>query len=373
MKIAAAGYFSISEDEFQVTCYWGSWSIYRKSIGKFTTDNLDPKLCSRIVYSFAGLSLDLGLTSLDPNADITLGGYSKVIALKQENPCLKVILAIGGWNEKSSKYSVMASTAERRTAFANSVLKFVAYYGFDGVDLDWEYPTFRGGIAEDQNTFPLLLQTLKDALQPWGYTLSIAVPMVESVIDNAYDIPSIAKSVDFVNLMAYDHVSSSSTETGLASPMTEIAKAVDLWLAKGLPPNKLLLGIPTYGHSFTLTDPANHGIGAPVTGPGDPGEYTGEYGFMAYYEILREMMAGGYKVKEVDGTIYAYSDDQWITYDNAAAVANKTQWAIEKGLKGVMIWSIETDDFLGNFGDRYPLLNAVNSVIRESQLYRKHP
>ncbi|CAH1956234.1 unnamed protein product [Acanthoscelides obtectus] len=356
---------------FQVTCYWGSWSIYRPDYGRFTTDNLDPKLCTTIVYAFAGLDLDLEITSLDPKADITEGGYSKVIALKEENPCLKVILAVGGSNEKSRKYSVMAHTVEGRTAFANSVLKFLAYYGFDGVDLDWEYPTLRGGIKDDYNNFPLVLQTLKQTLEPWGYVVSIAVSMSESIIRDTYDIQDIARSVDYVYLMAYDHVSASSPKTDLSAPMSEFTKAVNLWLENGLPADKLFLGIPFYGRSFILEDPTKNGIGAPVTGPGDPGAFSGEHGFLAYYEILGELMVGEYETKEEDGTIYSYNEDLWITYDNEASVKNKTHWAIAKGLKGVMIWSMENDDFGGQFGNRYPLLNAMNSAIKESKLYRK--
>lgn len=69
-----------------------------------------------------------------------LGNYYKTLQLKEQNPCLKVLIAIGGWTEGSEKYSVVAETEESRNEFADNAIKFVIYHGFDGLDIDWEYP-----------------------------------------------------------------------------------------------------------------------------------------------------------------------------------------------------------------------------------------
>ena len=61
--------------------------------------------------------------------------------MKEHNPCLKVLIAIGGWNEGSEKYSLLAETEESRNEFAEQAMRFMVYYGFDGLDIDWEYPT----------------------------------------------------------------------------------------------------------------------------------------------------------------------------------------------------------------------------------------
>lgn len=83
----------------------------------------------------------------------------------------------------------MAYSEESRENFADHVLKFIAYYGFDGLDLDWEYPTARGGIAEDKKNFVELLKIVKKKIAPWGYELSIAV----ALDTDYYDIASIAE------------------------------------------------------------------------------------------------------------------------------------------------------------------------------------
>lgn len=83
------------------------------------------------------------------------------MGLKQINPKLKVIASGGGWNEGSEKYSKMAANLTTRSVFVNSVFDFLVQHGFDGFDLDWEYPTERGGISADFENFITLLKELR--------------------------------------------------------------------------------------------------------------------------------------------------------------------------------------------------------------------
>lgn len=85
----------------------------------------------------------------------------------------------------------MSSTAESRAAFVESVLRFLVAYDFDGLDLDWEYPTERGGIPADKDNFSELLKLLKSRLSTWDLLLTIAVPISTEVSDKAYDLSAI--------------------------------------------------------------------------------------------------------------------------------------------------------------------------------------
>ena len=83
-----------------------------------------------------------------------------MVALKQRNPALKVMIAVGGWNNGGWVFSQMASTKYGRTQFIDSAMKLIMKYKFDGVDLDWEYPGVghRGGQPADKENFSLLIQ-----------------------------------------------------------------------------------------------------------------------------------------------------------------------------------------------------------------------
>ncbi|XP_060526893.1 acidic mammalian chitinase-like [Cylas formicarius] len=351
----------------EIVCYYGSWAIYRPDIGLFSTENIDPNLCTRIVYTFIGLDINLKLTSIDSYSDIDLGGFKNVTSLKEKNPCLKVVVAIGGWNEGSLKYSVMASTATSREEFANNALKFLAYYGFDGLDLDWEYPGSRGGISDDKGNFALLLGAVREKFEPWGFQLSIAVSIDESIAAAAYDVSAINGLVDYVHLMAYDYTTGTSDVTGLIAPLSAIKTSVNFWLDQGLSASKLVLGIPTYARYFVLEDENNHDLGAPVEEKKYGGTYTGEDGFLAYYE--RKMLMASYpncKTVTEDSNVYSYCEDEWMTYDTEETVAVKTQYALDLKLGGVMVWSLDTDDFSGYYGTKYPLLTAIYHTINGS-------
>ncbi|KAH1012330.1 hypothetical protein HUJ05_011506 [Dendroctonus ponderosae] len=73
---------SLQDGKTDIVCYYASWAVYRVNQGQFTTDKIDPTLCTKIVYSFAGLNIDLQVASIDNNADITLEEQSVCVAGK---------------------------------------------------------------------------------------------------------------------------------------------------------------------------------------------------------------------------------------------------------------------------------------------------
>ncbi|XP_028140848.2 chitotriosidase-1 [Diabrotica virgifera virgifera] len=349
--------------DVEVVCYWGSWSVYRKETGKFATKDIDVKSCTTVIYAFAGINLDQKTTSLDTYKDLDLKGFANFTALKQDNPCLTTMLAIGGWNEGSRKYSVMANSKQLREDFADSVIAFLAYYGFDGVDIDWEYPTTRGGIKEDGENFISLLQALKSRFEKYELKLSIAVSIDVDLINTAYVVPKLADLVDNVNVMAYDYVTSESNVTGLSSPLSKIKDTISHWLKAGLPSKKLYLGIPAYAKTFILANESNADIGAKVTGQGDPGEFTQEAGLLAYYEVKSLMNDPSEVATTVDDTNYFSFAQYWFTFDTPETVTTKVNYAMDQQLGGIMFWALELDDFNGDYGDKYPLLHAITDAI----------
>lgn len=99
---------------------------------------------------------------------------------------------MGGWNEGSYKYSTVAASPALRQTMVNNVIAFIDQYGFDGFDLDWEYPCQRGGADGDKANFVTLLGELKSALNAKGLPLSAAVSGGVASCELSYDIPGVA-------------------------------------------------------------------------------------------------------------------------------------------------------------------------------------
>jgi len=146
---------------------------------------------------------------------------------------------------------------------------------------------------------------------------------------------------------------------------------VENWLVQGADPQKLALGLAAYGRSFKLEDPNNHSYMAPVKlnyeglGSGSPGQYTGEGGFLAYYEICDKLLKHGWQSvydDEIESP-YAFGEGDWVGYDSPTSIVYKSKMAEHYGLGGIMWWAIDLDDFTGSFcgQGKYPLMTAAKN------------
>ena len=150
--------------------------------GKYLVDNIDPGKCSHLIYAFAVLDpAAYTIQVFDSWADIDNQMYAKFVALKKSNSNLKTMIAIGGWNDSqgTTKYSSLVADPAKITAFVNSVVAFLKTYGFDGLDIDWEYPS----SAADKTGYVNLLAALRSAFAPSGFLLSAAVSVGQETID----------------------------------------------------------------------------------------------------------------------------------------------------------------------------------------------
>ena len=135
------------------------------------------------MYAFAVLdSTTYKIDVFDPWADISLNGYSDFVAMKLKNPNLKVMISLGGWtdsNDGTRKYSKLVASSTNIAAFVNYATAFLAKYSFDGLDIDWEYPS----TAADQVGYSNLITALRTAFNAKGYLLSAAVSCNPTAID----------------------------------------------------------------------------------------------------------------------------------------------------------------------------------------------
>ncbi|XP_072397046.1 uncharacterized protein Cht6 isoform X1 [Diabrotica undecimpunctata] len=378
-----------SSQEMRVVCYYTNWSIYRPGDAKFSPQNINPYLCTHLIYAFGGFTKENTLKPFDKYQDIEKGGYAKFTGLKTYNKNLKTMLAIGGWNEGSTRFSPMVANATRRKEFARNAIKFLRLNHFDGLDLDWEYPSFRdGGKPRDKANYPLLVQDLSEEFDREAektgrprLLLTMAVPAGVEYINKGFDVPELNKYLDWMNILSYDYHSAFEPAVNHHAPLYSLEEeseynyesdlnidhSVKHYLKLGADPSKLVLGIPTYGRSYTLLNPDAFEIGSPADGPGTMGEATRENGYLAYYEVCDYVKNQDWEVDSPNPKVmgpYAFKDNQWVGYDDEEIVKRKAEYVAENRLGGIMFWSIDNDDFRGKcHGKAYPLVEAGRAAL----------
>jgi chitinase len=177
-------------------------------------------------------------------------------------------LSIGGW-DGSMYFSDLVSTSKNRTAFATTIAEYVDYYGFEGVDIDWEYPSFQGigcntVSANDTDNLTLFMEELRTLLPTQQFTAAVSIDGIRTGADGAIatNLTRLAKVMDYLNVMAYDTYGGWSSTTGPNGPLyatcadaadkISIETAMKVYTSAGFSPAQLIVGIPGYGHSFTL-------------------------------------------------------------------------------------------------------------------------
>uniref|UniRef100_A0A336MJW6 chitinase n=1 Tax=Culicoides sonorensis TaxID=179676 RepID=A0A336MJW6_CULSO len=211
--------------------------------------------------------------------------------------------------------------------------------------------------------------------------LTMAVPAGTNHIEKGYNIPKLNKNLDWFNLLSYDFHASDEPQVNHHAPLYSLEEeseynydtelnidySINYYLKAGADPDKIVLGIPTYGRSYTLANPESTDIGAPAEEPGEKGEFTKEKGYLAYYEICQRIKDEDWNVVDVDPNAvgpYAYKDDQWVGYDDDAIARKKAEYVVSRGLGGIMFWSIDNDDFRGDcHGKPFPIIEAAKEAL----------
>lgn len=357
--------------EWRVVGYFTAWGVYARD---FHVDELPADRLTHVNYAFANISESGECVLGDPYADTERsyegdawdhplrGSFRRLQLLKERHPHLRTLISIGGWTW-SGRFSDVALTEESRRRFATSCVAFMERYGFDGIDVDWEYPV-GGGLPgnatrpEDRRNYTLLLEELRRQLDarttPRGerYLLTIAAPAGPSIIGNL-ELAELGRVLDWINVMTYDFNGAWGTHTGFNAPLRtfpgdtspagfDVTSAVRAYLDGGVPPERLVLGVPFYGRSFAGTSGA--GPGQPFTGPGTG---TWEPGVLDWHDIAQNYLPRLERRWHEEAQVPWLHDPAtglFVSYDDAESLRIKRDFARGLGLGGVMIWEMSSDD-----------------------------
>jgi len=158
------------------------------------------------------------------------------------------------------------------------------------MDLDWEYPTQRGGKPQDKETFVLLVKELSQEFKKHNLHLSSAFGAAKKTIDSAYSVRHLAPYLDTMHIMCYDYYGAWDKKVGLNAPIENdvelnVKYSIDYFVKLGAPAHKLIMGLPFYGRTFITNNEGN--IGDESDDQGFQGPFTRENGFMGYNEVER--------------------------------------------------------------------------------------
>jgi chitinase len=372
-----------------LAAYFPEWGIYGR---KFQVADVPGDKLNHLIYSFLDLKSNgtVAITDTyaslekrfaanesvsgeadewyyppgDPRATQTVwGNFNQLAQLKEKYPHMKVSIAVGGWT-LSKNFSSVCSTPAGREAFASSLATFLdTYRMFDGIDFDWEYP---GGGGEGGNSvspndganYASLLQLVRQKLDALGgqlgrrYEISVASPAGYDKIAN-FNLAGLATSVDFFNMMAYDFHGTWESTTGHQAAFEgdpngyDVKTAVELYLAAGIPAEKIVLGAPLYTRAWSGVADGGDGGFMETSSGAAPGTF--EKGVYDYKDLLSQVQdpSSGWKLYWDDSAqaAYVYNAAQGLysSFETPTSIAQRAEWAEDIGLGGMMFWDITGD------------------------------
>lgn len=290
--------------------------------------NVDAFLLDFVIYAFAEIKSDGTLFIPTPRY------LRQLLALRQDNPDLRVIVAIGGWGQDG--FSDAAQTPSSRYNFAREINALIKQYNLDGIDIDWEYPAnSAAGIKsrpEDKENFTLLLTAIRDVI---GYDkwLSVAGTGDKAYINQSVEIDNIAPLINYFNLMSYDFTAgetgpnakkhqSNLYDSNLSIPGYSVDAMVRNLIAAGMPSQKILLGLPFYGR-----------LGATIT--------------KSYDQLRRDYInKNGYTYKfdkDAQAPYLEREGELAMSYDDLLSIYIKSQYVIDNCLGGIFSWMAPYD------------------------------
>ena len=361
-------------DENGVVTGWGGWLWGNNNMKMNDLDKVDFTKITHALYSFGVLHGTNYTTIAVPNYKDSYHSHPAVkngildyvmVDWKNKNPDLKIMLSIMGNTKKApgnnamGDFSRMASTQAAREEFADNCLSVINEYGFDGIDIDWEFPlTNRNGV-NDVNNYLLLLQEIRAKIGPDKLLSFCVSTWMDS--NPSYSIRGKAfhEVVDFVNIMAYDVW----PDRGWNAPYNWSVGLLDAFSNSryhGFTKKQLNLGVPFYSRSSTSSlayQSYEYMIGTLVGTRG---------GILDKTKNIEDQWLTNYGIEHR----IVMPNDTWLSIETPEMIRAKMQYVKDNGFGGGMIWELSQDYYSTDPAKNNDLLNTIWSNLNGDGLYQ---
>lgn len=309
------------------------------------------------VINYASGSIGAGhqLIITSPNV------FSQVLKLRERG--IRVVVCVQGGSWFSDPYKTifedMAINPETRAIFVQSVVDAIELYDFDGIDIDWEIPA-----PNNAPYFTALVRDLRVAFDAVNPDLIISAAVPNSNLSSNFEYSKIGEYMDFLHLMNYDLGWSERTShnsvlySGSNNTYLDLSvdKTVKTFTSLGFPKEKMIVGAAFYGKIFKNVFTSGNGLGVTVSGSENTAKTINYHNIKEQYlevnpQYIRrdELAHANYYYDNINGI--------FISYDSVDAMKEKTQYAIDNGLGGIMFWDYnhdQTGDLLQAIYQTYP-------------------
>ncbi|MGW2309801.1 glycosyl hydrolase family 18 protein [Actinomadura luteofluorescens] len=367
----------------KVVGYFTNWGVYQRNyhVKNVETSGSAAKL-THINYAFGNVTggrcaigdsyadydkaytADQSVDGVADNWDQPLrGNFNQLRKLKKLHPNLKVLWSFGGWTWSGG----FGQAAQNPAAFAESCYNLVEDPRwadvFDGIDIDWEYPNACGLTCDTSgpDAFRKLMAAVRAKFGSGNLvTAAITADASDGGKMDVTDYGGAAQYVDWYNPMTYDYFGAWDAKgpTAPHSPLTSYpgiphagfntTDTIAKLRAKGVPANKMLLGIGFYGRGWTGVTQSEPGGTATGAAPG-----TYEAGIEDYKVLKGKCPA----TSTVAGTAYGKCGGEWWSYDTPSTIRGKMGFAGDQGLGGAFFWELSGDTTGGE------LITAIKSGL----------
>ncbi|XP_009350853.1 class V chitinase CHIT5a-like [Pyrus x bretschneideri] len=329
----------------------GIRAAYFPSSNSFSPSSIDTQYFTHIYYAFLqpeSTTYKLNVTEFDK---ARIPEFIK--ALRSKNPPVTTLLSMGGGGNNATVFALMVSTQATREVFINSTIQVARKYGFQGLDLDWEFPQ----DALEMSNLALLYKEWRKALDNEARVCGKPCLLLTSAVyyaskftfhggPRSYPAGAISKYLDWASPMCFDYHGSWANFTGMNAALDDSKSNISTrygigsWIEAGVPSKKLVMGLPLYGRTWTLKDPKVNGIGAPALGVG-PGD-----GVLVYHQVLNfNTRTNATVVYDTESaSYYSYSGSSWVGYDGVRSANMKVRFAKSLGLGGYFFWALGQDN-----------------------------